>query len=227
MAYKVGDFHRRKKQGGIPIAEEGQLMSGCFFGGALILCWLGYCGAALGFVAVALFAAFFFRDPERKVPDDPRAIVSPADGRVVRIETISGGENNSSRIEISIFLSIFNVHINRCPISGRVKKVSYKPGSFKAAFAPSASDVNEQSEVVICHDGQPFVVKQIAGLIARRIVCWLNGTETVEKGERFGLIQFGSRVDISMPENLVTLNIKKGDKVKGAISIIGYLKGDN
>lgn len=224
MAFKVGSPHRRKKQGGFPVAEEGLMMSLSFLGGGVILCLLGYCGAAWGFFAVGAFAAFFFRDPERKIPDDPRAIVSPADGRVVRINITPGDEYSTGQIELSIFLSIFNVHINRCPIDGRVDKVDYRPGSFKAAFEHKASEANEQSEILIYHEGHPFVVKQIAGLIARRIVCWLAGSETVEKGDRFGLIQFGSRVDVIMPETLVTLNVEEGDKVKGGSSIIAYLK---
>jgi len=109
LAFKVGDPQRRKKQGGVPIAEEGRVMSVAFLAGALILCWLGYCAAAVGFVAVGLFAAFFFRDPERKIPDDPKAIISPADGRVVRIQTTPGDEYSMGEIKVSIFLSIFNV----------------------------------------------------------------------------------------------------------------------
>ena len=191
---------------------------------ALILCGLEYCGAAIGFLAVALFVAFFFRDPERKISDDPRAIVSPADGRVVRVNITPGEEHSAGTIELSIFLSIFNVHIQRCPLDGRVDKLEYRPGSFKAAFNRHASDVNEQNEILIDHKGHPFVVKQIAGLIARRIVCWLTGKEMVERGERLGLIQFGSRVDLTMPESLVTLKVKEGDKVKGGSSIVAYLK---
>jgi phosphatidylserine decarboxylase len=168
--------------------------------------------------ALALFIAYFFRDPERLIPADEGAIVSPADGKIVGI---AAEPDKTTRV--SIFLSVFNVHINRAPVSGVVESVFYRPGKFKAAFNATASVENEQNVLVIRSGSDRIRFSQIAGILARRIVCWKRPGDSVAKGERVGLIKFGSRVDIFLPEN-VALSIKLSDKVQGGASVIGRIK---
>jgi phosphatidylserine decarboxylase len=170
---------------------------------------------SLFILAVLVFVSYFFRNPNRRIPEGKNLIVSPADGRVVRISQIDGGEQ-----AISIFLNIFNVHVNRSPISGEVQQVEYKRGKFKAAFNDEASRVNEQNIITIADQGIRIVIRQIAGLIARRVVCWKKPGHSLQRGELIGLIRFGSRVDIVLPGH-VTLLVKVGDKVQGGSSIIG------
>jgi phosphatidylserine decarboxylase len=165
------------------------------------------------FFAVALFCIYFFRDPERVVPDGPVA-VSPADGKVVHIRPMEGGAQR-----VSIFLNIFNVHVNRVPVGGRITDISYQPGRFVMAHREEASENNEQNTVTIDAGGAQVVTRQIAGLVARRIVCRKRPGDEVEKGERFGLIKFGSRVDVFLgPE--WELAVKPGDKVRGGSSVL-------
>lgn len=170
---------------------------------------------AISFLILSSFIAFFFRDPERKIPADPSVVVSPADGKVVEILQQSDGTTR-----ISIFLSIFNVHINRAPIDGIIESTQYTPGKFKPAFDPNASAENEQNVLVIDHGSYKIKVSQIAGILARRIVCWKKTGEAVQKGERFGLIKFGSRVDLTLPRNVIP-SVKKGDRVKGGSTVVG------
>jgi phosphatidylserine decarboxylase len=175
---------------------------------------------ALFFGAVWLFVAFFFRDPNREIPADGDAVVSPADGKVVDILSLEGG-----RVRLSIFLSVFNVHINRAPIAGTVESVQYCPGKFKVAYDESASLENEQNIITIANGGQRIKFSQIAGILARRIVCWCHAGQSLEKGQRVGLIKFGSRVDVFFPQSIIP-TVKIGDKVKGGSSIIGRIKHD-
>jgi phosphatidylserine decarboxylase len=167
------------------------------------------------FLVLVLFIAFFFRDPQRSVPVEAEAIVSPADGKVVRISTEAGGIT-----QISIFLSIFNVHINRSPVEGTVESIRYLPGKFRVAFDERASVENEQNVWTIQYGLHQVKLSQIAGILARRIVSWKRQGERVEKGERIGLIKFGSRVDIFLPGD-ASVAVSLGDKVKGGSSIIG------
>ena len=171
--------------------------------------------AGIVFLILSLFIAFFFRDPERKIPDDPSVVVSPADGKVVEILQLADGTTR-----ISIFLSIFNVHINRAPVDGIIESTQYSPGKFKPAFDFSASAENEQNVLVIDHGSYKIRVSQIAGILARRIVCWKKAGESVQKGERFGLIKFGSRVDLTLPVNVIP-SVKMGDRVKGGSTVMG------
>jgi phosphatidylserine decarboxylase len=171
--------------------------------------------AGIVFLILSLFIAFFFRDPERKIPDDPSEVVSPADGKVVEILQLADGTTR-----ISIFLSIFNVHINRAPVDGIIESTQYSPGKFKPAFDSSASAENEQNVLVIDHGSYKIRVSQIAGILARRIVCWKKAGESVQKGERFGLIKFGSRVDLTLPVNVIP-SVKMGDRVKGGSTVMG------
>src|SRR5437867_6537741 len=184
---------------------------------AAVSFWLGWLAAAILLLLVSAFVAFFFRNPEREIPADPRVIVSPADGRVVRIERVG------NVTKLSIFLSIFDVHVNRSPMAGRIEAIDYKPGKFKAAFNHAASVENERNIIMVSQGSVKLVFTQIAGLIARRIVCWKKVGDTVQKGELIGLIRFGSRVDILFPSTTEP-TVEKGDRVRGGSSIIGRIK---
>ena len=166
---------------------------------------------------LAAFVAFFFRNPAREIPPDPRVIVSPADGRVVRIERAG------NVTKLSIFLSIFSVHVNRSPIAGRIEAVDYKSGKFKAAFNHAASVENERNVIMVSQGDLKLVFIQIAGLVARRIVCWKKPGDTVAKGELVGLIRFGSRVDVLFPGG-TEVTVERGDRVRGGSSPIGIIK---
>ena len=169
-----------------------------------------------GIAAVlTVFIASFFRDPRRAVPHDPHLILSPADGKVVRISEASPSSGQC----VSIFLSVFNVHVNRAPSAGRVTAIQYTPGSFLPAFREKASELNEQNLISFETDRGPMAVKQIAGLIARRIRCWTTPGDQVAQGQKIGFITFGSRVDIFLPRG-VDIRVRIGDKVRGGLSII-------
>ena len=157
----------------------------------------GWKWAAGILIFLGLFVFYFFRDPEREIPSDMGAVVSPADGRVVVI--VDEMLDSTMGHRISIFLSIWNVHIQRAPVAGRVGNVVYRPGKFYAAFRSAASIENEQNIIYIHTPQGPLVFKQIAGAIARRVLCWKREGETVALGERVGMIRFGSRVDIWLP----------------------------
>lgn len=174
---------------------------------------------ALPACLLAAFCLWFFRDPERAVPDAPGAIVSPGDGKVTDVSVVLA--DGVEHLRISIFLSVFNVHVNRSPIGGVIRNVRYQKGKFLNAMAANSADENEQNIVTVEGAGQTVVFKQIAGLIARRIVFNKKVGDTVARGERVGLIKFGSRVDVLMrPE--VKLAVKVGDHVKGASSVLAY-----
>jgi len=168
---------------------------------------------------LAAFCLWFFRDPERVVPDAAGAIVSPGDGKVTDIAVVLA--EGVERLRISIFLNVFNVHVNRSPIGGLIRNVRYQKGKFLNAMAPHSAGENEQNIVTVEGEGQTVVFKQIAGLIARRIVFDKKVGDTVTRGERVGLIKFGSRVDVLMRPD-VKLAVKIGDHVKGASSILAY-----
>jgi phosphatidylserine decarboxylase len=195
---------------------------GIYYAAALVAAGLGLTYVASWLVALPLFllAAFclyFFRDPNRTAPNGAVA-VSPADGRVVSVKAV---EPNSTRV--SIFLNIFDVHVNRTPIAGRITDVEYQPGRFLVASREGASAENEQNVVTVEGDGTRVVFKQIAGLIARRIVCWKKTGDVVRAGERIGLIKFGSRVDVFFgPEWDVTVNVR--ERVSGGSSVIARRK---
>lgn len=190
---------------------------------AAILGVVGWWKSAAGCFVLACFVGYFFRDPERRIPDDTDWVVSPADGRIVKIEPSHEPGLGSYR-RISIFLSIFDVHINRAPFDGRITEVRYQKGKFLAAFNHRASDENERNSLVIRWRDQTLRVTQIAGLIARRIVCWKKVGETIGRGERFGLIRFGSRVDLDLPEGF-EVSVRVGDRVRGGHSVVGRWRG--
>ena len=171
-----------------------------------------------------IFVAFFFRNPPRTIPVDEGVLISPADGRILDVSEITEDRFLQDKaIKVSIFLSVFNVHVNRCPISGEIKYRSYRPGKFLPAYKGHASDINEKNYVGIENSTMKIMVTQITGFIARRIVCWVNLGDRVERGELFGLIKFGSCTEIIVPKNVEVL-VKKGDKVVGGETVIGRIK---
>jgi phosphatidylserine decarboxylase len=171
------------------------------------------------FFCLAAFVFYFFRDPERIIPADAGAVVSPADGRVVVVTD----EENAGRPgkRISIFLAIWNVHVNRAPAAGTIINLQYRPGKFAAAMRESASSDNEQNVITLATDSGEITCKQIAGLIARRVVCWKQPGDRVARGERIGLVRFGSRADLWLPCDSEML-VKVGDHVKGGSSVVAY-----
>ncbi len=205
----------------MPIAREGWpiIASLLALGGALVALRQPAAGAA--FILLGLFTAYFFRDPERAVPQDPRLVLSPADGKVVRIVPAPPDHPlGAGTLQISIFLSIFDVHVNRAPIGGRIAAVDYQAGAFLPAFDHEASLRNEQNSVTIEDGGTRVVFKQIAGLIARRIVFRKKVDDRVAPGERVGLIKFGSRVDVFLPPRFKA-RVKVGNHVRGGSSVLG------
>ena len=174
--------------------------------------------AAVAAGVLTIGVASFFRDPRRQVSADPRQIVSAADGKVVSVIPDPEGFPRGTR-RVSIFLSVFNVHVNRSPVAGRVTDISYTPGSFLPAFRAKASELNEQNLITLETEHGPLAVKQIAGLIARRIRCWKKPGDTVGKGEKIGFITFGSRVEMFVPTT-ADLRVAVGDKVRGGTTIV-------
>ena len=207
----------------IPIAKDGYMfilplavLTGIFWA----LSWLWVTGL---FAGLFLFVTWFFRDPERSIPEDPNAIVSAGDGRVVEIVQEKDPLLDGVYTRVSVFLNVFNVHVNRVPIAGKIQATRYNPGKFRNAASHKASLDNEQSAILLNNGHVTILVKQIAGLIARRIVCWAEEGDEYQRGQRFGLIRFGSRVDIFLPEG-TDIKVEIGDIVSGGSSIIGYLK---
>jgi phosphatidylserine decarboxylase len=179
------------------------------------------------FALLTVFTTFFFRDPNRSCPVEPNLLVAPADGRIIDISRIPNHPFiGGAAVKISIFLSIIDVHINRIPATGVIDYVKYHPGKFFAAYKEKASEFNEQTEIgMTAESGHKLVFKQIAGIIARRIVCRLKDKETVTAGSRFGMIRFGSRTDLIIPADS-RLEIALGDQVYGGQTVIGYLSGN-
>jgi len=194
--------------------------------GGMIGIWLRERGIsfllfALVFLTLALLVLNFFRDPDRPIPQDPLAIVSPADGRVVQVRE-EDYQGRAAR-RLSIFMSPLDVHVNRAPIAGTIREVSYRKGSFQVASQESASLQNEQNVFTVQGEQGEVVVKQIAGLLARRIVFWKRLGDTLARGERVGLIKFGSRVDVLVAPD-VEWRVKVGDHVRAGSSILGFSK---
>jgi phosphatidylserine decarboxylase len=198
---------------------------GYYYGLALIaasglLGWLTRPAWAILPILLACFFLWFFRDPERAIPQDPDTLVSPADGKVTDISTVVVGQEK--RFRVSIFLSVFDVHVNRSPIAGAVRDVRYQRGKFLDARSPDCAELNEQNVVTVEGDGQIVVFKQIAGLLARRIVFHPKVGDRLIRGQRVGLIKFGSRTDVLFDAGS-RVNVKVGDRVKGGASIVAYL----
>ena len=188
----------------------------------IVLLLLGFWIAAILFGLLTAFMAFFFRDPHRNPPADADAVVSPADGRVTRVARIDDTSEGSATL-VSIFLSPLDVHINRSPIAGTVTNVAYAKGKFLMATNENASLINEQNSLTIEGEKITIVCKQIAGILARRIVCWKQAGDRLSLGERFGLIKFSSRTDLLLPAG-VEVFATEGQRVKGGTTIIGRIR---
>jgi phosphatidylserine decarboxylase len=190
----------------------------------VFISFFGICWLIILMVAITLFVVWFFRNPERYFQDEEKLVISPADGKVIKIDNVEVTGTIAGKFKkISIFMNVFNVHVNRAPYSGTIEAINYHEGKFVSANLDKASLDNERNELMIrTEDGRALWAVQIAGLIARRIVCWLNVGMTVKKGERFGLIRFGSRVDVYLPEDS-RIAVKLGDKVKAGETALGYL----
>jgi phosphatidylserine decarboxylase len=198
-----------------------------FIGGSLVLAVVAELligsGLAVIFLVLTALFLFFFRDPNRPITTDTDAVLAPADGRVMVAGVPPGVACPPGNWQqISIFLSPMDVHVNRLPISGRVTNVEYHPGRFLPAYRSDAGDLNEYTQVTIDHDGQPIVVRQIVGVLARRIVCRVKEGASVQAGERFGVMKFGSRMDIFVPPS-AALTVKVNDKVVGGVTVIARL----
>jgi phosphatidylserine decarboxylase len=206
-----------------PIAKEGFLF---LIPSALLTIFLAAIGwkilTLLG-ILFTLFIAFFFRNPKRKIPSLQNIILSPADGRIIHVGECEEDRFLKERaLKVSIFMSVLDVHINRAPVSGKVLEKSYYPGQFLVANAEKSSLLNEQNAFILeTEDRLKIVLIQIAGFVARRIVCYAKAGDTLRMGEIFGMIRFGSRIDLYLPKK-VRPNVKVGQHVKGGESIIGY-----
>ena len=187
---------------------------------SLALAYLHYPALALLCLLLAAFVCLFFRNPRREIPAREGLVLSPADGKIVKITTLPAGADQGATQLVSIFLNIFDVHVNRSPIQGELENLEYIRGKFKMAFDEEASRVNEMNILTIRGRDIRIVVKQIAGFIARRVVCWKAPGHEMDRGEVIGLIRFGSRVDVLLPKE-VRLLVKVGEKVKGGSSILG------
>lgn len=188
---------------------------------AIILLVVGYWPVSIVFFALAGFMAYFFRDPQRASPSESGVIVSPADGKVTRITALAPDDEDSPLV-VSIFLSPLDVHINRAPIAGTITNVTYTQGKFLMATREAASLVNEQNALTIRGEDLTVVCKQIAGVLARRIICWKRPGDQLALGERFGLIKFSSRTDLILPSN-VEVQVREGMRVRGGVTVIGRI----
>jgi phosphatidylserine decarboxylase len=186
----------------------------------LLVGWLTQPAWALIPCLLAFFFLWFFRDPERAIPADVGAVVSPGDGKVTDVSPVTAGSDKLTRI--SIFLSVFNVHVNRSPISGTIREIRYQRGLYLNAMNEASAEQNEQNIVTVEGEGQKVVFKQIAGLLARRIVFYPKLGDRLERGQRVGLIKFGSRVDV-LVDGSARVNVNVGDRVKGGASVLAYL----
>jgi phosphatidylserine decarboxylase len=192
--------------------------------GAALLSWvIGYSAVAAVCAIAAGFFLFFFRDPDRSVDAQPTDVLSPADGRVV----VAGPADTDSSppgswLQISIFLSPMDVHVNRIPVSGSVTRVEYRPGRFLPAYRPHAASENERTEIWLDHEGQTIVFRQVVGVLARRIVCRVKPGARVDAGARFGVMKFGSRMDVFLPPD-ATLRVSAGDRVLAAVTVVATL----
>jgi phosphatidylserine decarboxylase len=187
-----------------------------------VCCSLHWYIAGAVLVFLALFVFSFFRDPERVIPSEPGAVVSPGDGRVVVVTEDENAGRPGKRV--SIFLAVWNVHVNRSPVAGTIAKLEYRPGKFLAAMRERASMENEQNVFTLSSEAGEMVFKQIAGLIARRVVSWKKPGDKVARGERIGLVRFGSRVDVWLPREAEIL-VKLGQNVKGGSSVLARWTG--
>ncbi|MBU0481993.1 MAG: phosphatidylserine decarboxylase family protein [Proteobacteria bacterium] len=212
------------KEPSIPVAREGYPFIAFTALLAIVFAILGYTLVSFSFLTLTAFVLYFFRDPERVTSDEEDSIISPADGKIILIEKVFDDNFVKEHVyKISIFMNVFNVHVNRTPFSGKVKRIVYSPGTFYSASSERSSLENESCAVILeTESGKNLAFVQIAGLIARRIVCWAEKGDELVKGERFGMIRFGSRVDLYLPQQ-TQLEVVKGQKVVAGETVLGYL----
>ena len=203
------------------MVRDGYLYAAVLILAGILLAWLTRPAWAVIPLLLAIFFLWFFRDPERTIPTDAGAVVSPGDGKVTDVSTLTDGDRKQLRV--SIFLSVFDVHVNRSPIAGIVREVRYQRGKFLNAMSAVCAEQNEQNIVTVEGDGQKVIFKQIAGLLARRIVFYPKIGDRLERGQRVGLIKFGSRVDVVV-DSSARMNVKVGERVKGGASVLAYLQ---
>lgn len=203
------------------MVRDGYLYAVPLIVAAVLLGWLTRPPWAIIPCLLALFFLWFFRDPERTIPHEAGAVVSPGDGKVTDVSTVTVGNEKQTRV--SIFLSVFDVHVNRSPITGIIRDVRYQRGLFLSAMNKASAEQNEQNIVTVEGDGHRVIFKQIAGLLARRIVFYPQAGDRLERGQRVGLIKFGSRVDVVL-DGSARVNVKVGDRVKGGASVLAYLQ---
>jgi len=204
------------------MVRDGYFYAAPLIAAGILLGWLLTPAWGIAPAVLAFFFLWFFRDPERAIPPEAGAVVSAGDGTVTDVSTVSLG--NRSQVRISIFLSVFNVHVNRSPIAGVVRDIRYRRGQFMNAMSKMSAEQNEQNIVTVeGDDGQTVVFKQIAGILARRIVFHPKVGDRLERGQRVGLIKFGSRVDVLMDAS-AQIGVKVGDRVKGGASVLAHLQ---
>ncbi|MGD0757760.1 MAG: phosphatidylserine decarboxylase family protein [Candidatus Sulfotelmatobacter sp.] len=203
------------------MVRDGYFYAAPLIAAAILIGWLTNPAWAIFPLLLAAFFLWFFRDPERRIPQEAGAVVSPGDGKVTDVSPVTSGSNKLTRI--SIFLSVFNVHVNRSPIAGTISEIRYQRGKYLNAMSRASADENEQNIVTVEGDGQTVVFKQIAGLLARRIVFHPKVGDRLERGQRVGLIKFGSRVDVLL-DATAALQVKVGDRVKGGASVLAHLQ---
>ena len=203
------------------MVRDGYFYAAPLIAAGILLGWITRPAWAILPCLLAFFFLWFFRDPDRAIPQEPGAIVSPADGKVTHVSPVSAG--GKGRTRISIFLNVFDVHVNRSPVAGTIREVRYRRGRFLDARSPACAEQNEQNIVTVEGDGQTVLFKQIAGLLARRIVFYPRVGDRVERGQRVGLIKFGSRVDVLF-DATAKLNVKVGDRVRGGVSVLAHLQ---
>lgn len=204
----------------LPLAASAGLLLGWAFGGPV---WLGVCGAIGAALSVAI--ASFFRDPRRIAPAGEEKVLAPADGKVVGVGEVEADDFlGETGIEIDIFLSILNAHVNRSPVAGIVKAITYREGSFLTAMRGVAAKVNERNTVHLQGEGYRAVVRQVAGAVARRIVCACKVGDSLRRGERFGMIKFGSRTQVVLPASIFVPEVREGDHVKAGTTVIGTIR---
>ncbi len=208
----------------VPVAKEGYPFIGIVVFCTLIFALLDLLIPAAVFLVLTIFVLSFFRDPERFIPPQENSLVSPADGKILLVEKVDDDRFTADKAyKISIFMNVFNVHVNRIPFSGKVEKIIYSPGKFYSADSEKSALQNEYCATVITtSDGKKLAFVQVAGLIARRIICWLEPGDHADKGKRYGLIRFGSRVDLYLPLDTEII-VQSGQKVRAGESILGYL----
>lgn len=210
---------------GVPFAKEGFPFIGAAAGVTLLVGWLGWTPIAVLAAGLTVFVSWFFRNPARVIPEGPGLVVAPGDGKVIAIEEEFEPRYLKERsLRVTIFLNVFDVHINRIPCEGIIEDVQYQPGLFLVASKPEATVKNEQNALMITTaNGVKVLCVQVAGLIARRIVCWVSPKDRARLGERYGLIRFGSRMDTFLPIG-TKLRVAVGDRVKGGETILGDLR---